>query len=229
MRILITRPAEDGEEIAAALTRLGHHPLLAPLLATHFQDGPEPGLDDVQAILATSANGIRALVRRTARRDRPVFAVGPQTAREAQQNGFAPVHSADGDAAALGRAIPAWAVPEKGALLHVTGSHGAPGDWAASLLAQGYDYRKLVLYDVHAATALPPQVRAALEHKALDAVLFFSPRSARVFCALADGLPRATLIALCISPLTAAALSPGFGQVRIAAHPNQDALLALVE
>ena len=88
MRILVTRPLEDGKEIAARLAEMGHQALLAPLLTPRFQDGPEPDLTDVQAILATSANGIRALARRTARRDFPIFAVGPQTTEEAQKAGF---------------------------------------------------------------------------------------------------------------------------------------------
>ena len=55
-------------EIAARLAEMGHQALLAPLLTPRFYDGPlleesGPDLEDVQAILATSANGIRAIVR----------------------------------------------------------------------------------------------------------------------------------------------------------------------
>src|SRR4051812_20101180 len=73
MKILVTRPLADGQQIAARLAEQGHQALLAPLLEPRFSDGPEPQLDDVEAILATSANGVRALVRRTARRDIPIF------------------------------------------------------------------------------------------------------------------------------------------------------------
>ena len=45
-------------------------------------------LDGVQAILATSANGVRALARRTPRRDLPLFAVGPQTAARGAEAGI---------------------------------------------------------------------------------------------------------------------------------------------
>src|SRR3569833_1175222 len=88
MRILITRPLEDGEEIASTLTALGHEPLLAPMLSTRFHDGPAPALDDVQAILASCAYGVRASARLSPARDIPVFAVGPQTSAEAQNFGF---------------------------------------------------------------------------------------------------------------------------------------------
>src|SRR5262245_999401 len=79
MHVLVTRPLEDGAEIAARLAEMGHRALLAPLLTPHFPDGPQPEFQDVQAVLVTSANGVRALIRRTARRDLPIFAVGPQT------------------------------------------------------------------------------------------------------------------------------------------------------
>ncbi len=74
-----------------------------PLLSVRFHDGPPLALDGAQAILATSANGVRALARRSRARDLPVFAVGPQTAEAAREAGFANVKSADGDAEKTGR------------------------------------------------------------------------------------------------------------------------------
>ena len=104
MRVLVTRPVEDGEETARQLALRGHQSVLAPLLATQFWDGAEVTLEGVQAILATSANGVRALARRTARRDVPLFAVGPQTAEMAQAEGFSNLRNANGDARALAMA-----------------------------------------------------------------------------------------------------------------------------
>jgi uroporphyrinogen-III synthase len=228
MRILVTRPAEDGEEIAARLAEMGHQALLAPLLTVRFHDGPEPDLEDVQAILATSANGIRALARRTARRDFSIFAVGPQTAEEARKSGFTEIKNADGDAKALAEAATHWA-SRKGVLLHVCGED-APGTLAENLSLRGFQVRRVVLYGIEPATQLPPQTVAALKAGALDVAMFFSPRSARVFGVLADGLPTESLAALCISAATAQALvSLSFARVAVAARPNQAAMLALVE
>src|SRR4051812_47819906 len=113
MRILVTRPLEDGREIGARLAEHGHQALLEPLLEPQFQDSPLPEevLNGVHAVLATSANGIRALVRCTARRNLSIFAVGPQTADEARSAGFSEVRSADGDAKALAEATRRWAPP----------------------------------------------------------------------------------------------------------------------
>jgi uroporphyrinogen-III synthase len=226
MRVLVTRPAEDGAETAARLRAMGHEPLLAPLLTTHFFDMVPPALDSVQAILATSANGVRAFARLNARRDLPLFAVGPQTAAEAAAAGFTTIRNADGDARALADATARWTSPDRGALLHVSGEQGS-GTLAETLSAHGFDLRKVVLYRVDAATVLPPDVRAALQYGALDAALFFSPRSARAFARLAKDFSVYGMIAACISAATADGLTPlAFGAVRIAERPNQDALFA---
>lgn len=210
---------------------MGHQALLAPLLEPIFDDGPPPDLAGIQAILATSANGIRALIHRSEDRrglfEIPVFAVGPQTTEEARQAGFTDVRNADGDARALAAAVPGWTAPGKGALLHVCGQE-APGTLAQLLADQGFAVRRAVLYRVDAVAALPPAILGALQAGSVDAALFFSPRSARVFCDLASGFS-APLTAFCISPATAAALAPGaFAKVMVAAKPNQGALLALL-
>jgi uroporphyrinogen-III synthase len=226
MKILVTRPVADGQEIAARLAEQGHQAVLAPLLEPRFFDGPALEWRDVQAILATSANGVRALSRRTARRDIPVFAVGPQTADEAANAGFIDVRSADGDAVALADATVRWAKPGS-VLLHVCGED-APGTLADNLAVRGFAVRRAVLYGMEAATTLPPQVQDALRNRALDAVMFFSPKTARLFLELAKDLPIAGLTALCISPNTAEVLPAGaFAQVRIAEKPNQAAMLTL--
>jgi len=232
MRILVTRPLEDGVEIAAQLALRGHQALLAPLLEPCFPSGPlleeTGGLDDVQAILATSANGIRALKTRTARRDIAVFAVGPQTAQAALSNGFSNVRCADGDAKALAEATMGWAT-RQGVLLHVC-AQDAPGTLAQILGDAGFTVRRCPLYAIEPAAELAAQVRAALQDGALDAAMFFSPRTARIFAALAHDLPTDGLTALCISPATAKALGVmRFARSLVAERPNQQAMLALVK
>ena len=229
MRVLVTRPSDDAAEIAAALQARGHQAVVAPLLALRFHDGAELDLAGVQAILATSANGVRALARRTARRDIPVFCVGPQTADATRRAGFAAVQSADGDAAALAAAIPAWARPDRGALLHASGADGE-GRLARALTGAGYAVRTEVLYAVEAVGELPQVAREALKAGALDAVLLFSPRSAQIFagCVAQAGLAGACarLSAMCISEAAAKGLAPlAFAQIRVAARPNQASLL----
>ena len=226
-RVLITRPREDGEAIAATLQAAGHQPLLAPVLATRWFEGPPLDFSGIAAILATSANGVRALIRRTPRRDVPIFAVGPQTTAEARKAGFLHVRNADGDARTLVEAVPRWLAPEAGALLHVCGEQNE-GQVAEALAAKGYRVRREILYVVEP-LPLPAEAAEALRQGMVDMAMFFSPRSARIFVEQTQDLKLEALVALCISPATAAVLPQGlFGAVRIAAKPNQEALLALI-
>jgi uroporphyrinogen-III synthase len=233
MRVLVTRPHDDAAETAAKLKALGHEVLIAPLLEIQFRAGAELALDGVQAVLITSANGIRALARRTNRRDVDILGVGAQSAETARQLGFACVNHADGDAEALANLAIATLKPENGALFHAAGAE-TRGRLAETLQAQGFDVRSETLYDAVAARALPSTAQAALAQGAIDAALFFSPRTAQIFAEIVarEGLAEScrALSAVCISRAAADALqSLSFRAVQTASHPDQAALLALLK
>jgi uroporphyrinogen-III synthase len=231
MRFLITRPEDDAENFARLLQARGHQPVLAPLMQVNLHEGPEPALDNVQAILATSANGVRGFSARSTRRDIPLYAVGPQTAEAARSSGFAAVVSAEGDAAALVELVAARLDAGKGALLHAAGTETA-GRLRQTLQTRGFTVVSEILYDAAPAAALPAAADAALRNDELDGVMLFSPRSAKIFADLVTraGLaPNCTRVdAYCISAATAAALGGlTFARVAVAGQPNQDAMLAL--
>src|SRR5882757_6846967 len=73
-RWLITRPREEAERFADAMRDRGLDPVIAPILEIEPVDPGPIALDDVQAVLATSRNGLDAFARRVARRDLPVLA-----------------------------------------------------------------------------------------------------------------------------------------------------------
>jgi uroporphyrinogen-III synthase len=232
MRLLITRPEEDAHTIGTILRARGHTPILAPLMEVQYRDGPPIAFDNVQAVLATSANGVRGLARRTTRRDGPLYAVGPQTAEAARSAGFKRVHSAEGDASVLVEFVASRADPAKGKLLHAAGAETA-GRLRQALQAKGFSVETMVLYDAVPVTALPETARAALEEGTLHGVLLFSPRSAKIFATLTTeaklGGACEKLEAYCISAATAAELTPlSFARVAVAGVPNQDAMLALI-
>ncbi|HSZ73389.1 MAG TPA: uroporphyrinogen-III synthase [Rhizomicrobium sp.] len=228
MRVLVTRPLEDAKETARLLEAMGHEGIIAPLLEIRFHDGLPVSLEGVQAILATSANGVRALARRTNERSVPVFCVGPQTAEAAKAASFAHIKSAGGDVKALAEAISQWASPDAGALLHAAGQE-TEGKLESDLARAGFSVRRETLYEAVASVQLPEAVINALGTSNLDAMFFFSPRSAKVFCQCVEraGLAAQTtsLTACCISKNTADALSLSFRKVHIALQPNQSALL----
>ena len=230
MRVLVTRARDGAEETAALLKARGHQPVLAPLSTVRWNAGGEIPLQGFQAVLVTSANGIRALAMRTGKLDIPVLAVGARTAHVARALGFTDVSSADGDAEALARLARARLLPGALPLLHVAG--GNAGDLLSEALAE-FNVEREILYDVIRETELPSPATEALRNEALDAAIFFSPGSARIFRELVAKSELAAachrLIAGCISPAAAAALSPlGFAQTRIAAKPDQESLLSLL-
>ena len=232
MRVLVTRPRGDAEDTATKLTALGHQAIVAPLLDIQLRTGGDIALDDVQAILVTSANGIRALATRTKRRDVKVLAVGAQSAKTARELGFADVDDASGDAQMLADLTIAHLKPQDGVLFHASGAE-TRGHLAETLSARGFSVRSEMLYDAIAAATLPPDARAALEQGTLDAALFFSPRTARIFADIVvrENLSQSSraLRAICISEATASELrAVPFRAVRVASEPDQDALLGLL-
>lgn len=232
MRLLITRPQEDAVAIAELLRARGHVPIVAPLMAVQVREGSELALEGVQALLATSANGVRAASQRTARRNLPVYAVGPQTAEAARAAGFKHVFSAEGDANALVEFVAERADPRKGGLLHAAGAETA-GRIGQALQAKGFAVESVVLYDAVPVTTLPENALRTLQDGTLNGVLLFSPRSGKTFATLVTAAEVAgaceKLEAYCISPATAASLSPlTFARVAVAGGPNQDAMLELI-
>jgi uroporphyrinogen-III synthase len=232
MRLLITRPQEDAIAIAKILRALGHAPIIAPLMAVQFREGPALTLEGVQAVLATSANGVRAIAQRTPRRDLPVYAVGPQTAESARGAGFKKVLSAEGDSNALVEFVGENADPAKGVLLHAAGAETA-GRMKQALQAKGFTVETDVLYDAVPVTALPDNALDVLKDGTLQGVLLFSPRSAKTFATLVTEAKVASacekLEAYCISAATAAALTPlSFARVAVAGVPNQNAMISLI-
>jgi Uroporphyrinogen-III synthase len=232
MRLLITRPREDAETLAASLADHGIEALIDPLLTIDYVEGEPLDLDRIQGLLATSANGVRALVRRTDRRDVPLFAVGDATARTATEAGFTRVSSAVGDVEALAQLVIARLDPGAGALLHPAATHVA-GDLAGALSRAGFTYRREVLYQARAATALAEKTLTQLRAGAVRGVVLFSPRTAGAFTRLADAADLAaslrSVVCFALSPaVTAAATRLAWERTVVATQPTQADLVAAI-
>ena len=230
---LVTRPAADAAPLVEALERRGFDVLLEPLLAIEPVEGAAVDLAGVQGVLATSANGVRALAQATGRRDLPLWAVGDATARAAREMGFATVESAGGDVESLAALVAARLDPNAGALLHVAGTQLA-GDLAGRLGEAGFAVRRAVLYEARPATALSPGLEEALRAGRVAAAAFFSPRTAATFASLIATPERAALLRGAVAYALSAAVAERLAAlpwraVRAAARPTQDALLAAVD
>lgn len=230
MRVLVTRPEEDARHLVKRLEAAGHKSIAAPLLDIIFEDIKSINLEQVQAVLLTSANGARALARLTDARAIPVLAVGDATARAARALGFEDVRTAGGDVEALAALAADALDPAAGALLHVAGKQVA-GDLKAELEAIGFEVQRTVAYRADAVNVLPAAARAALAAEKVDCALFYSPRTARIFAGLAAtaGLENSlgTVTAGCLSPAVRDALqSLPWQRIVVAKTPDEDALLA---
>lgn len=232
--ILNTRPQTDSGPLIAALHQRGYQTLDAPMLDIIFPDIPG-GFDlaGVQALLFTSANGVRAFIAACDRRDLPVFAVGDATARLAIDAGFHTVHSAKGDVQTLAALVCERATPGDGLLFHPAARKTA-GDLGNLLAGDGFKVRRQTCYEAQMATRLAPEIVAAFRNHKIDAALFFSPRTAESFVKLAQqekiGAEMARVTAICLSQAVQDRLSLlTWQEVAIAAHPTQDELLLALD
>jgi len=214
-RVWITRAEPGASRTAACLTALGLHPVVTPLLEIRPIPVAAPDLSDVAAIAFTSRNGVTAFAAVSARRDRPVFAVGEATAAAARETGFAEVRSAAGDLDALARLIRSEGLNPGAVILHPAAREPA-GDLAAAV-GHTADVRPLVVYEAVESGAAAP--------KACDAVLVHSPRAAWALSTAVTDAAARTCIAVAISPNAAAPLAARpFAGLVIADRPEEAAL-----
>jgi uroporphyrinogen-III synthase len=185
MRALITRPRAEAEALAALLGERGIETVIEPLIEIAHDMAALPDLCGVQAILCTSANGVRALARASGERELPLFAVGDATAARARAEGFRRVESAAGDVDDLGYLVARRLKPQAGKLLHVAGSTVA-GDLAADLAAEGFTVERAVLYEATPAASMTPATARAISAGEFAFALFFSPRTAAIFARLVE-------------------------------------------
>lgn len=204
MRVLVTRPRPQADDLVRRLADGGHEPVHCPLIATESL-GDEPiDVSGYDWVIVTSANGARELLRR-ARGPLPrVAAIGRATARVIGRADLVPrVSTQEGLLAELPR--PA------GRVLF------AAAEGARRLLVNELEADFVALYRTH---ELEPE---ALPHA--DLVILASPSSARALARLTTTLP-----AVAIGPETArAARGCGITVVAEAASPDLDGLVDAVE
>jgi uroporphyrinogen-III synthase len=235
MRLLVTRPEPDASRQAEAVIARGHEPVLAPLLTVKVAANAPLQLEGAQALIVTSRNALRALASRPElgeARKLPLYVVGEATARAATELGFRRVITGPGTAEGLAALIPNELRPGGGPLVHLAGDTLA-FDLKSALEAEHFSVRQPVLYAATPARDLPPQSLALLREGKLDGVILMSPRTAAIFSALVIRHKAVTealgLRCYCLSPAVAEAVAPLRPLLRVAAHPREEDLLALID
>lgn len=235
---LITRPPEDAARLERQLKARSINCFIEPMLQIRF---PEERLKMLkahletrpQAILITSANGVRALARTTGERGFFLLTVGDQSAQEALQLGFSHVISASGTVETLAEKVAMSCHPARGMLLHITGNATA-GDLPGDLAARGFQVERCIAYESSATNTLSEGFCQQLSQKPFDLAFFYSPRSAAIFAALLTQ-KRLTAVfqktqALVLSGAVERELSSiPFHAVYCTAEPTGASMLALID
>ncbi|WP_180900864.1 uroporphyrinogen-III synthase [Martelella soudanensis] len=237
MRVLVTRPQNKAGKTGALLSAMGHQPVAMPLFETvHHPDRAREAIARGRwaALAITSTEAlfeIEAAADAPDMIDRPVFAVGAETAGRAREAGFTRVFTGAGNGEELAGAIAAEpSLFVRAPLLYLAGVPRAPY-LERGLAALHVPFETVTVY------AMEPLDYDAAEIEALagatDAILFYSHMTAARFFALgaAKGLaerpdPPALL---CLSANVAHAVPAELaGRIRIAEAANEESLLALL-
>lgn len=203
MRIVVTRPEGQEQDLVARLERLGHEVVHCPLIAIEpLGDGPID-VSGYDWVVVTSANGARELLRRATGTMPRLAAIGPATA----------------DALGGADLVPAVATQE-GLLTELPRPAGrvlfAAAEGARSLLPDELGADVVTLYRTR---ELSP-----VELPAADLYMLASPSSARALAGLVTGLA-----VVSIGPETSrAARAAGLEVVAEAADHTSEGLAAAV-
>jgi uroporphyrinogen-III synthase len=232
LRLLVTRPAPDGERTAGALRVRGHDVRIAPVLRLEALDCVVADAP-YAAVVMTSANAARAIAghpRCAELAKLEAFTVGRHTAQAARGVGFRDVHCANGDRNDLANMLRSRLDASSGPLLYLAGEDRA-GD--LDLAPSGPAIITAVVYRMVKVERFPAAVETALGERQIDGVLHFSRRSAQAYldCAGRAGLLGRALepVHFCLSRQVAEPLvAQNAAGIRISPHPDEAALIGLV-
>ncbi len=227
--ILVTRPETEAGETGQKLEAHGYHVLYAPMIKIAPVSFEIP--DETRTLVVTSKNGARYGLANIGKKDRPIFAVGEQTAEVARSQGFTNITVGPGTARQLVPLLLECGDKQKRDYSHLCGSEIAY-NIASVLRDAGLDAENTVTYQSLPNRAFPPAVQEMMENGGIDAVLFYSPRTATIFeeaiseCGFHDWLPK--LDAYCLSERVADSLLGPWREIKRSIMPEEKALLSLL-
>ena len=211
MAVVVVRPEPGHGATIASLRAEGMAARSLPFFATRAVAWTAPDPDAIDALLFTSAQGVRLAGAGLERlRHRPVVAVGPATAAAAREAGLSVVLTGSHDAAAVVAQARGMGLDR---LLHLAGR---------DRVETGAMVRVVYAADP---VPVPPSAIAAL---AGEVVLLHSSRAAERLAELVDeaGPGRRDIAIVAISAKVAAAAGSGWRAVAIADAPRDEAMLA---
>jgi uroporphyrinogen-III synthase len=215
-RVLILRPEPAAGRTAAKAAALGLDARVHPLFAPQPVDWTPPPAGHFDALLLTSAHGVRlAGPGLAAYRGLPAYAVGEATAQALRDAGFADVVAGAGDGSAIAARV---AADGHRRLLHLGGTTVAP------MAADAIDVTRIAVYSM---MSLPSDPSLIADAVAGSVLLVHSPRAGERLAAQVAQDARAALRIVAISPAALAACGAGWASGQAAARPVDDEMLAL--
>jgi len=246
-RIVITRSAPQSEELARELSARGAIPVVLPLVSFADPEDFAPldaaiaGIDRFDWIILTSAQTVRAVVKRSEELKRSLIhsgsklriaSVGPVSAEAARQAGLpveyvAETHTGAALAEELGSRL-------RGAKVFLPRSDRANPELPPALKRHGAQVTEVVAYRTLRPTDVDQRNLKQISEGAADAVLFFSPSAVQHFAELFGSEQlralQAKLAITAVGPVTANALrEAGVGRTVLAADTTAAAVVEALE
>jgi uroporphyrinogen III methyltransferase/synthase len=246
-RIVITRSAAQSEVLARELFARGAISVMLPLVAFADPEDFAPldrAIAEIQRfdwIILTSAQAVRAVVKRTEELKRSLIhagsklriaSVGPVTAEAARQAGLpvdyvAETHTGAALAEELGRRLCE-------AKVFLPRSDRANPDLPRTLKRHGAQVTEVIAYRTLRPTDLEQRNLGQIAEGTADAILFFSPSAVQHFAELFGGEQlralQAKLAITAVGPVTASALrEAGVGRTVVAGDTTAAAVVEALE
>ncbi len=236
MHLLLTRPKSDDDPLPELLRARGHTSVHDPLLRIDFLPLPIIDAANLQAIVVTSSNALRAIAGTKALTDLlhiPLYTVGIATANYSKTLGFSRIFPGNSSVSPmilplLSRIETGW-----GPVLYLRGEDVA-FDLGKPLRDAGHEVQEAVVYRAVAAKAFAAETIAGLARGAITGVVLMSPRTAETYVHLAETAGLVSELSFlphyCLSERVAAPLGElADVHVRTPKRPNLQELVALID
>ena len=145
MHILLTRPLEDSQELISRFQNLCHKISHMPLVKIEKKNHENLNFSNYKGIIFTSSNSIKFLDVKLINKKINCFCVGNRTEKNARNNGFLNVYSAEGNVRNLKELILQNFNSYDGKLLYVSGEQISV-NLDEELIAEGYSVKRIINY-----------------------------------------------------------------------------------
>ena len=220
MKILVTRPIEQANELADKIIELGHEPIISPLLKiTQLNNLNLDILKDFDAIIITSRNALHSILN--ANKNIKLILLGKHTTKYAQYLGFKNAHFAGHDVAELKQSL-----NKIDKLLYLSGSE------ITDHLEDFPNITRQITYTSEAVEELPKNFFEFFKSKELRICILFSLRTAEnlIYLVNKHNLDCSNIIILTLSKNIAELFkNKKFHACYAAKKPELEYLISLIE